>query len=69
MVWIREAIMENDVDLGNFFICYLAAVWPTLGHCRWGSLTNLMFITAFNFDSNVTWNFVTVLGPKAWSST
>ena len=31
----------------KFFYCYLAAPRPTLGHCRGGSLTNLMLITAF----------------------
>ena len=30
-----------------FFICYLAAPQPTLGHCQGGSLTNPMFIDAF----------------------
>ena len=31
-----------------FFNCYLAAPRPTLGHCRRGSLTNLMLITALD---------------------
>ena len=30
-----------------FFNCYLAVPRPTLGHCRGGSLTNPMLITAF----------------------
>ena len=29
-----------------FFNCYLAALWLTWGHCRGGSLTNPMLITA-----------------------
>ena len=29
------------------FNCYLAAPWPTLGHCQGGSLTNPILITAF----------------------
>ena len=28
-----------------FSNCYLAVPWPTLGHCRGGSLTNLMLIS------------------------
>ena len=45
----------------NFFICYLADKWPTLGHYRGYNLTLLMSITAFssNFELKVTRNLVT----------
>ena len=33
-----------NVQAHNFF---LTAIWPTLGHSQWDSLTNLMLITAF----------------------
>ena len=49
-----------------FFIlnCYLAAPWPTLGHCRGDSLTHPMLITAFYiFGPKVTGSLVTRLGP------
>ena len=50
-----------------FFSCYLAAPRQTLGHCRGGSLTNPILITAFNswFDPKVTRSLVMRLGHKA----
>ena len=46
-----------------FFICYLAAAWPLLVHCREGSLTNPMLVTAFTyFDRKITGSFITRLG-------
>ena len=54
----------------HFFNCYLAAPRPILGHCRGGSFTNPMLITAFSyFDLKVTGNLVTRLGLKARPST
>ena len=51
----------------SFFNCNLAVPHPTLGHCRGGSLTKLMLITALVpwFDLKVTWSLVTRLGLKA----
>ena len=50
---------NNDLSIGvqlnlylhgkkYFFNCCLAAPRPTLGHCRGGSLTDPMLITAFD---------------------
>ena len=71
MLQFLVALWKNyRTSVHNFFICYLAALWPTLGHCWWGSLTNLIFIFAFTcFDLKVTRSLVTRLGPKSWSST
>ena len=33
-------------QISRFF--FMAAPWPTLGHCQGGSLTNMMFITTFD---------------------
>ena len=51
----------------SFFNCNLAAPHPTLGHCRGGSLTNLVLITALVpwFGLKVTWSLTTSLGLKA----
>ena len=47
-----------------FFICYLAAPWPTLGHYRGDSLTHPMLITVYYiFDLKVTRSLITRLGP------
>ena len=68
MLQFLVALWKNyRTSVHNFFICYLAALWPTLGHCWWGSLTNLIFIFAFTcFDLKVTRSLVTRLGPKWW---
>ena len=43
---------EGVYNLFPYFIFYLAAPRPTLGHCGGGSLTNPILITAF--DTNAT---------------
>ena len=48
------------LKLAFFFICYLAAPWPTLGNIwgRGGSLTDPMLITAFvKFFSKGHWEY------------
>ena len=36
----------TETGLQEFFYCYLAAPWPTLGHYREDSLAHSMLITA-----------------------
>ena len=43
--------LKTNYDYGfmkEIFNCYLAAQWPTLGHCWGGNLTSPMLITAFS---------------------
>ena len=49
----------------KIFNCYLAVLWPSLAHCRRGSLTNPMLITAYRYllDLKVTRSLVMTLGP------
>ena len=35
-------------NLSPIYISYLAATWPPLGHCRVGSFSNPILITAFD---------------------
>ena len=64
-------IQKKSIQQCVFLKCYLVAPRPTLGHCRGGSLINLMLITTFltYFDPKISRSLVTRLGPKAWPST
>ena len=49
MATVSSTPTKVTAKLNNlvFFICYLAALQPTLGHWRGGSITNPIIITAF----------------------
>ena len=57
---LRNLTIFDSFGKWSFFNCYLASPWPTLGHCRGGSLANLMLITAFEsgFDPKETGGLV-----------
>ena len=44
----------------TFFNCYLAVPWPSLGHCRGGSVTNSILISVYRYlyDLEVTRSLV-----------
>ena len=53
-----------------FYICYLTARQPTLGHYRGDSFTHTMLSLCYSsFNPKVTWSLVTRLDSQARSST
>ena len=67
-------VCKSLPNLLQFSNCYLAALRPTLGHCRVTSLTSLMLNHCFclNFDQEVTGSLLKRLGwpsdGQGWSS-